>query len=444
MITRNQLPTPPRFVRRLNTVVRVVSRFPAWRVASAWVRLLLVCTMAANWGCSSWNVEKKPLQMPWDKAFSSTPTKIVAMWTDTVLYTQGQTPRRGFAGRLMFYDGKQGKPIEVEGTLSVYAFDEEGRNIEDTRPDRKYVFTPEQFEKHYSKSEIGHSYSVWIPWDEARGEQKEISLIVRFTPTKGPVLVGEQSRHLLPGTESPKNEVASAAKAASTAAGTAAPTAPNTYPSYTSTGGVIAASHQSAVVPGASPLPAAAGDAGTEHGGLGASDGVPGAEVATGRMQTTTIEVPNRFTRTRPVPTLTRATATPPDRTVRGGSLPTGLPPAYAVPTSTQIPRQGQTLPGAGMMPPPGITPFQPPPAQVGTPYIGAGPLYPVRASVAQPTAGVAPAGYTTAPPMSTQPVSLPPTQPATGYPPSAHRALGAPIARPDRDHAPWQQYRAM
>jgi hypothetical protein len=46
---------------------------------------------------------------------------------------------------------------------------------------------------------LGHSYSVWIPWDEVGGPQKEISLIARFTPEKGSVVVSEQTKQILPG-----------------------------------------------------------------------------------------------------------------------------------------------------------------------------------------------------------------------------------------------------
>ena len=127
------------------------------------------------------------------------PDKIVVLWTDTVLTQANQPPRRGFGGRLMFYEGKKEDPIKVEGTLIVYAFDETGRDPNNARPDRKYVFTAEQLPAHYSKSKIGHSYSVWLPWDEVGGMQKEITLIVRFEPKTGPVAVGEQCRQLLPG-----------------------------------------------------------------------------------------------------------------------------------------------------------------------------------------------------------------------------------------------------
>ena len=101
------------------------------------------------------------------------PDKIIAFWSDTVLTQTGRPPIRGFGGRLMFYEGKKEEPIKVEGTLVVYAFDETDRDANNTRPDRKYAFTPQQLPLHYSKSKIGHSYSVWLPWDEVGGPQKE-------------------------------------------------------------------------------------------------------------------------------------------------------------------------------------------------------------------------------------------------------------------------------
>ncbi len=127
------------------------------------------------------------------------PDKIIALWSDTVLTQTGRPPIRGFGGRLMFYEGKKEEPIKVEGTLVVYAFDETDRDANNTRPDRKYVFTPQQLPLHYSKSKIGHSYSVWLPWDEVGGLQKEITLIVRFQPKEGAVAISDPCRQLLPG-----------------------------------------------------------------------------------------------------------------------------------------------------------------------------------------------------------------------------------------------------
>jgi hypothetical protein len=155
--------------------------------------------LALGGGCTQLDLTRP---MPWPlgpKDSVGTPNKVVAMWADTVLYQPGSPPTRGFGGRLMFYGEDDGKPIKVDGSLVVYAFDEEGRAPNNVKPDRKYVFTREQVAKHYSKSDLGNSYSFWLPWNEVGGPQKEVSLIVRFFPADGDVLVGKQSRHLLPG-----------------------------------------------------------------------------------------------------------------------------------------------------------------------------------------------------------------------------------------------------
>jgi hypothetical protein len=151
-------------------------------------------------GCTSMSLKKPdvwPLNIEDNKP--GKPTQIVTNWTDTILYPSGETPVRGFGGRVMFYTEGKKEPVKVEGTLVVYAFDEKNRDPQNAKPDRKFVFTKEQLAKHYSKSKLGHSYSVWLPWDNAGGDQKEVSLIVRFVPEKGNVVVSDPAKQVLPG-----------------------------------------------------------------------------------------------------------------------------------------------------------------------------------------------------------------------------------------------------
>jgi hypothetical protein len=150
-------------------------------------------------GCAKFDLKKN---IPWEELpFNEPPQpmKLIPCWTDTVLQSPGRPAMRGFGGRLMFYGKKDNTPIKVEGSLVVYAFDEMNRDPNNVVPDRKFVFSVEQFKDHHSKSDRGHSYSVWIPWDEAGGDRREISLIARFTPNKGGTVVSEQTKHLLPG-----------------------------------------------------------------------------------------------------------------------------------------------------------------------------------------------------------------------------------------------------
>jgi len=127
------------------------------------------------------------------------PTRLVSTWTDTVLHRQGEQAQRGFGGRLLFFNEESDDPVRVEGQLVVYAYDDSGRAAHETHPARRFVFPATQFVRHESETTVGASYSVWLPWDAVGGEQKNISLIARFEPKAGPLVVGEQTKHLLPG-----------------------------------------------------------------------------------------------------------------------------------------------------------------------------------------------------------------------------------------------------
>lgn len=236
---------------------------------------LLLVGLAAAAGCSRFDFDAK---IPWfggkdDKP--SVPTKVVVVWKDAVLRRSDQSPMRGFGGRLMFYNAKSQNPIRVDGQLVVYAFDEQGRSPAEAKPDRKYVFTREQFDKHYSKSEIGHSYSVWLPWDEAGGPQKQVSLIARFTPNEGQMVASEQTSAVLPGNTmltqlGPRK------------------TAPQTDGQLSEQGSVRPAAYDAAVYPPTQPQ----------------ADAQPPR-----RMDTHTIPLPPRFGRTQPIAVVQREPA---------------------------------------------------------------------------------------------------------------------------------------
>jgi len=174
----------------------------------------VVLSLAGVGGCS---VPKKASDLKPSKLFSlgddeepeeGIPVRMEGMWTDTVLNQPGQKSQRGFGGRLIFYGRDDHKPILVDGQLVVYAFDETGRDPTDNKPTRRYVFPADQMPHRMSESEIGASYSFWLPWDEAGGPQTEVSLICRFEPKGGAVVVSEQTKHLLPGSLPANGDVA--------------------------------------------------------------------------------------------------------------------------------------------------------------------------------------------------------------------------------------------
>ncbi|MDZ4821572.1 MAG: hypothetical protein SGJ20_21635 [Planctomycetota bacterium] len=166
-------------------------------------KTLLLLTFVWLSGCAKFDIRKN---IPWGEGADGAierPMRVTASWTDSIMTRNDQPAQRGFGGRLYFFGANPDQPVKVEGTLVIYAFDETNRDPTNVVPDRKVVYPIADFAKLQSKSKMGHSYSVWVPWDVVGGPRKEISLIARFIPkdSKGGVILSEQAKLLLPGTE---------------------------------------------------------------------------------------------------------------------------------------------------------------------------------------------------------------------------------------------------
>ncbi len=167
-------------------------------------RLTAACCLAglallgAMSGCASLDLTES---FPWPGSGPDfqVPNRMTDIWTYTVRRHPGERSVRGFGGRIMFFNDDDDKPIKVDGTLTVFAFDAARDDPARVAPEKKYVFLPEQFINHYSESKLGHSYSFWIPWDEVGGPQRKISLITRFESSTGSTVMSEASQQTLVG-----------------------------------------------------------------------------------------------------------------------------------------------------------------------------------------------------------------------------------------------------
>jgi hypothetical protein len=157
-------------------------------------------SQSKKWKFADWDVRKA---VGWNKEEEKpepqVPARLVATWTETVLNKAGQKPTRGFGGRIAFFKRDSEDPVRVDGQLVVYAFDETSRPSHETHPTRKFIFPADEVVRHESESKLGPAYSFWLPWDEVGGPQRNIKLIARFEPKGGPIVIGEQTEHFLPG-----------------------------------------------------------------------------------------------------------------------------------------------------------------------------------------------------------------------------------------------------
>ncbi len=174
-----------------------------------------IAALAAIWlstgvGCASLTAPSMP-KMPSVPKISSIgnifekkepivePREVAVVWTTAVLEKEASRPTRGFGGMVTFYGKDQKRPVRVDGQLTVYAYENLSPDHDDSTPDRKYIFTAEQLKTHYGESDLGPSYSIWIPWDEAGGPHQEIGLIVRFDSVEEKTVIGTPTHNVLAG-----------------------------------------------------------------------------------------------------------------------------------------------------------------------------------------------------------------------------------------------------
>lgn len=147
-------------------------------------------------GCAKFDLRRN---IPWQETSNKPVRSVVAFWTEAVIERTSGPPYRGFGGRLLFYPADMSQPVKVQGTVVVYAFDEDLPPPDNLKPVRKFVFTNEQLQEVYSQSKLGPSYNLLIPWEEFSPQARRVSLIVRYIPESGPSVVSEQVKVFLPG-----------------------------------------------------------------------------------------------------------------------------------------------------------------------------------------------------------------------------------------------------
>ncbi len=176
------------------------------RFRTAWLVCVLCGIIGATSGCSVFNANaKKSDDKPWSisklwKKEYQKPNSISVIWSPDVLTLTGKPPTRGFGGRVFFYNDRT-QAIPVDGELIVHGYrgDPMLGESEQVHADKTFAFTAEQLTGHFSPSELGASYSVWIPWDAADGLRMEITLIPTFKGLDGTLVQGAPAKLFLPG-----------------------------------------------------------------------------------------------------------------------------------------------------------------------------------------------------------------------------------------------------
>lgn len=172
------------------------------------ITLVSLLAFVTNLGCASLTSNTETKGKKKDKSWFSfskkeyqVPQSMTVTWAYDVYTIPGKIPTRGFGGRFYFYNEKS-QAISVDGDLMVYGFDDT-HGVSDYSnlgtAAKRFKFTSEQLTNHFDEGQLGASYSVWVPWDAAPGDQKKIMLIPTFIAKDGRIVRGNPATLLLPG-----------------------------------------------------------------------------------------------------------------------------------------------------------------------------------------------------------------------------------------------------
>lgn len=181
------------------------------RHSQSLILVLLLLTTVNHVGCQAlgsgqaaskawWKKSDEPLPPDAPENFGEA-VKMDIAWKDDVLPGPDGQMQRGVGGRVHFLD-KHGKATRVNGSLTVYGFDEHNGQATSPRPDKRFHFKDEELQVVYSQSTIGHSYSIWLPWD-GQGYQRHIAVLPIFRAEDGRLLKGDHAQAVLYGPENP-------------------------------------------------------------------------------------------------------------------------------------------------------------------------------------------------------------------------------------------------
>jgi len=176
---------------------------------------LTVALLTLSAGCSTWSSSTSDSSLSswspkqWFKKEYQEPASVAAIWSPDTATTAGQPTMRGFGGRIYFYN-QRSQAVPVEGDLIIHGYltTPGMQDLSTVHSDKRFVFSSEQLTTHFSPSQIGASYSIWVPWDLDGGFREEITLIPTFKSKQGSVVQGTPAKLFLPGKSRIESEVA--------------------------------------------------------------------------------------------------------------------------------------------------------------------------------------------------------------------------------------------
>lgn len=127
------------------------------------------------------------------------PARCLCLWQPISAEDAAGNPVRGFGGQIYFFAAGSEEPIEVDGDVRVFVFDDAGMPDQQARPKDVQDFDSFVWKSFLNKSQFGTNYTVFVPYSNSSDYESVCSLRLRLQRPDGSQLFSDMATVKLAG-----------------------------------------------------------------------------------------------------------------------------------------------------------------------------------------------------------------------------------------------------
>lgn len=137
------------------------------------------------------------------KATAANPAvRILCMWQPADGVGVDDKPARGVAAQIFFFSQNSVTPVEVDGDVRIFLFDDQGPEEQQGTALHEFDFVKGAWNAYLINTQFGPAYQLFVPYSRKGHHQAELAVRIRLTPSNGPVIFSNMAKISLPGYDS--------------------------------------------------------------------------------------------------------------------------------------------------------------------------------------------------------------------------------------------------
>lgn len=130
--------------------------------------------------------------------------QVIGLWEPAEGVGVDNLPTRGFAGQLLFFAAGNDEPIQMNGDVQIFVFDDLGSLKEQAKPLHTFNFDQESFQAFLTETNLGYAYQLFVPYTRHDQFNTTCAIRVKVTPENGRPVFSKMASVVLSGPESPQ------------------------------------------------------------------------------------------------------------------------------------------------------------------------------------------------------------------------------------------------